>query len=118
MTEELEKKLNELLGLKKQIEELTTDKKKSDLISAFDKGTRKIKIYFYLYLAAGVVIAIAGITGMETNTGNHFIALFVAIVGFETTVLIKMWYHTMTTKLTILQEIKQLELRITEMLNK
>jgi hypothetical protein len=51
MTEELEKKLNELLGLKKQLEEITADKKKSDTASEFGEKNRKIKVYFYIYLA-------------------------------------------------------------------
>jgi len=118
MTEELEKKLNELLGLKKQLEEITADKKKSDATSEFGEKSRKTKVYFYIYFVISVGIVLFGVKGMEMNTGNQFIALFLAIVGFEGTVLIKMWYHTITTKLTILQEMKQFELRITEMLKK
>lgn len=118
MTEELEKKLNELLGLKKQIEEMTADKKKSDASSEFEKKGRKTKVIFYIYLAISVGIVLFGIQGMEMNTGNQFIALFVAIVGFGSTVLMKMWYHTVATRLAILREMKEFELRITEMLKK
>ena len=118
MTEELEKKLNELLRLKKQIEEMTADKKKSDAVSEFGEKSRKTKVYFYIYLAISVGILLFGVKGMEMNTGNQFIALFVAIVGFEGTVLMKMWYHTVATRLAILQEMKEFELRITEMLKK
>jgi hypothetical protein len=119
MTEELEKKLNELLGLKKQLEEITANKKKSDAASEFEEKNRKTKVYFYIYLAISVGILLFGITGMEMNTGKYqIIALFTAIVGFESTVLMKMWYHTITTKLSILREMKEFELRITEMLKK
>ncbi len=118
MTEELEKKLNELLGLKKQLEEITANKKKSDTSLEFERKKRKTKIIFYIYLAIFTGTAIYGIKGMQENTNNQFIALFIAIVGFVSTVLMKMWYHTVTTMLIILQEMKEFELRITEMLKK
>jgi hypothetical protein len=119
MTEELENKLNELLGMKKQIEELTADKKQADATSIFEKRNRKTKIYLYIYLAIAVVITLLGIMGIQENKDEYkLLALFMAIVGFETTVLMKMWYHTITTKLSILQEMKQFEIRLTEMLKK
>jgi hypothetical protein len=119
MTEELEQKLNELLGMKKQLDELTSDKKKADTTSEFEQRNRKTKIYYYVYLAIAVVITLLGIMGIQENADEYkLFALFMAIVGFETTVLMKMWYHTVTTKLSILQEMKQLELRLTELLKK
>ena len=118
MTEELEKKLNELLGMKKQLDEITANKKISDISLDFEAKKRKTKIIFYIYIAISACVAIYGISAMENNSGNQFIALFIAIVGFENTVLMKMWYHTIITKLTILQEMKEFELRITDMLKK
>ena len=50
------------------------------------------------------------------NTGKYQISLFYALLGFESTILIKMWYHTVTSKQTILQEMKKYELRIIETL--
>jgi len=119
MTEELEKKLNDLLGLKKQIEELATDKKKTDITSTFDERNRKTKVYFYIYFTVSLGIMLFGIFGIYMNTGKYQImSLFYAILGFEGTVLMKMWFHTMSSKLSILQEMKHMELRITELLQK
>lgn len=119
MTEDMEKKLNELLGLKKQLEELTADKKKSDILSTFDERGRKTKVYFYIYFAISLGIMLYGMFGIYMSTGKfQILALFYAILGFEGTVLMKMWFHTMSSKLSILQEMKQMELRITELLQK
>ena len=119
MTEELEKKLNELLGLKRQLEEITADKEKSKASAIFEEKQRKVKVYFYIYFAVSLGIMLFGIWGIYMNTGKYqILSLFYAILGFEGTVLMKMWYHMMTTKLTILQEMKQFELRITELLKK
>jgi hypothetical protein len=119
MTEDMEKKLNELLGLKKQIEELTTDKKKSDIASTFDERSRKTKVCFYIFFAVSLGIMLYGMFGIYMNTGKYQImSLFYAILGYESTVLMKMWIHTMSSKLSILQEMKQMELRITDLLQK
>jgi hypothetical protein len=119
MTEEMEKKLNELLGLKKQLEEIAADKKESDTTTVFAERSRKTKVYFYIWFAVSIGIMLMGFIGISMNTGkDQIIALFIAVVGFESTVLMKMWYHVIATKLAILQEMKQFELRITEMLKK
>jgi len=119
MTEELEKKLNELLGLKKQIEELTEDKRKFDVSSVFERKKRKTKVFFYIWFAVTLAIMLFGMAGLFMNTGKYqIISLFYAILGFEGNVLIKMWYHTIATRLAILQEMKQFEIRIMEMLKK
>jgi len=117
MTEELENKLNELLGLKKQLDELTTDKKISDASSVFEEKKKKIKIHFFIWFAAMVVLMLFGLLGVFMNTGKYqIISLFYGLMGFESTVLMKMWYHTVTSKQTILQEMKKSELRIMETL--
>jgi hypothetical protein len=120
MTEDIEKKLNELLGLKKQMEELAADKKKTDTVSEFEGKSRKTKTILYIYLVICVGIMLIGVSGIEMNTGidKKLIALFMAIVGFEGTVLMKLWFHITQNRLTILQEMKQMELRITELLQK
>ena len=119
MTEDMEKKLNELLGLKKQLEEITAEKKKADTTSEFEGKKSKTLIYFYVCFTIFLSITLIGLIGLFMNTGkNQIISLFSAIVGFEGTVLMRMWYHTVASRLAILQEKKQLELRITEMLKK
>jgi hypothetical protein len=119
MTEEMEKKLNELLGMKKQLDELTLEKGKLDANSAFDEQTRKIKKHFYIWLALTIIIMLVGVIGLLLNSGKYqIISLFYALLGFEGSILMKIWYHTMATKLAILKEMKQFELRITEILKK
>jgi len=117
MTEELENKLNELLGLKKQLDELTADKKISEASSVFEEKKKKIKIRYFIWLAVMFAIMLFGLVGVFMNTGKYqIISLFYGLMGFESTVLIKMWYHTVTSRQAILQEMKKSELRIIETL--
>lgn len=117
MTEELENKLNELLGLKKQLDELTADKKLSDASSVFEEKKKEIKRRYFTLLIFMMAFMVFGIVGVFMNTGKYqIISLFYALMGFESTILMKMWYHTVTSKQTILQEMKKSELRIIETL--
>jgi hypothetical protein len=119
MSEELEKKLSELLGMKKQLEELTSEKRKSEALTTFAGKRKQMNIVFWIYLAIFVVIAIGGITGIETETGSEQIfSLFVALLGCEGAIFIKMWYHTTRSRLLILEEMKQFEIRMTALLEK
>ena len=119
MTEELEKKLNELLELKEQVEKLNAHNEKFEASSVFEEKKRKTRRYYYIWFAITLGIMIFGMAGIFMNTGKYQItSLFYALLGFESNVLIKMWYHTICTKLAILEEMKQFELRITEMLKK
>jgi hypothetical protein len=90
MSEELEQKLNELLGMKKQLEEFTAQKKKTETTSVFEEKRKTIKKYYYIYLGIAVLITLAGVAGIEGNAEKYrLVALFMAIVGFESTVLMK-----------------------------
>jgi len=119
MTEELEKKLSELLGMKKQLEELTTEKRKNETTTTFAEKKKQMILYYWIFIAIFVVIAIGGIVGVETETGSSQIySLFVALLGCEGAFFIKMWYHTTRSRLLILEEMKQFEIRMTALLEK
>jgi hypothetical protein len=119
MSEELEQKLNELLGMKKQLEEFTAQKKKTETTSVFEEKRKTIKKYYYIYLGIAVLITLAGVAGIEGNAEKYrLVALFMAIVGFESTVLMKLWYHNKISMIAILEELKKTEFRILEVLEK
>jgi hypothetical protein len=122
MTEELENKLNELLGMKKQIDELTTDKKiaEDEILLKYEKQGRTSKIIYNIYGALSSIICAIGYLfifispSSKTQTGALTVIIFAAALlsGAE----IK--HHNTKSKLSVLKEIKQLELRLTEMLKK
>jgi len=84
----------------------------------YDK-MRNVKIVTWISLVICVAIIIAGIKGMSDNTGKYVnFALFMALVGFNSTILIKLWCWQMYTKIGIIKEIKQLQLQIAELAEK
>lgn len=81
----------------------------------YDK-MRNVKIVAWIGLVICVVIILAGMEGMSHNTGKYVnFGLFMALVGFNSTILIKLWCWQMYTKIGIIKEIKQLQLQIAEL---
>ncbi len=131
MTEELEKKLNELLGLKKQMEEVTAKQRKKNTLSVLEqykKEARRARIRFLIGFAMGLLLMWFGILGLcstqviimghdITGTPAQYvlgaIALLIGIFDLSLTVIASC---IRGSKLAILAEFKQFELRITEML--
>ncbi len=131
MTEELEKKLNELLGLKKQLEEITEEKQKAIASSVFERYKKEARfnlIRFWVKIALGLAYFTIGMIGVivclhaianDVPQGTYQgLMLFIGIIGFGIVIVGRLQFDTIRSKLSILQELKQFELRITEMLKK
>ena len=122
MTEELEKKLNELLGLKKQLEEITEEKQKTvtaSIIGRYKKEAGLASIRFWVAVALGYSLVIFGlIIYVHTHDLIYIDCPTIIIAGLGLMVFAKLCWLIRKSKLSILQEIKQFELRITEMLKK
>ncbi len=122
MTEELEQKLTELLGLKKQLEEITEEKQKTVASSVFKKYKNKNTlnwVFFWLTFVLGMVFISFGLIVIQLTEGVLYIdSPTCIIVGLLILVFARMLFRIRQDKLEILQEMKQFELRITEMLKK
>ena len=132
MTEELEKKLNELLGLKKQLEEATEERKKIAAASALEqykKEARNSRIRFWFGIVIGFVFIELGVIGfcstklmvMGVNLAGPSKFIFGAIgmlLGIVVPIAAKLGLRISQSKLAILQEMKQFELRMRELLTK
>jgi len=122
MTEELENKLNELLGMKKQIDELTADKKiaEDEILLKYEKQGRTSKIIYNIYGVLSSIMIVIGYLCIfalnSSRTQSSALTLFIFAAALMSTAEIK--HHNTKSKLSVLKEIKQLELRLTEMLKK
>jgi hypothetical protein len=109
----IETKLNELLKMKDDLDELKSQRKQQETIDDFEKKQITLKRYFYIWLAVCVIIMLAGIAGIEQNSEQHKLnALFIALVGLNGTLLMKLWYFIKLSNLTVLQELKQLRIQL------
>ncbi len=122
MTEELEKKLNELLGLKKLLEEVTEEKQKTvtaPVVKKYKKKTILNWVFFWLTFVLGMAFVSFGLIVLQLTDGVLYIDCHTCIiVGLLILTFARMLFRIRQNKLVILQEMKQFELRITEMLKK
>ena len=122
MTEELEKKLNELLGLKKLLEEVTEEKQKTvtaPVVKKYKKKTILNWVFFWLTFVLGMAFVSFGLIVLQLTDGVLYIdSNTCIIVGILILTFARVLFRIRQNKLAILQEIKQLELRITEKMKK
>lgn len=97
----------------------TNSKVVEEIRNFYKKKNRKAKIECSLRLAAAIAITIYGVIGIKYNTGLHVTwALFTAIVGVNAAMVIILWYWQIQAKLSILKEMKELQLQLTELTQK
>ena len=133
MSEELEKKLNELLGMKKQMEEATAEQRKKNTLSVlkeYKKEAKRSRIRSLIALIIGMVFLLFGAAGLGSTQimimghdisgtpaqyalGGTFMLLGVFLISITL-----LGSCIRVSKLQILAELKQFELRIIETLKK
>jgi len=122
MTEELEKKLNELLGLKKLLEQVTEEKQETvtaPVIKKYKKKTIWNWVFFWLTFVLGMAFVSFGLIVIQLTDGVVYIDCNTCIiVGILILTFARMLFRIRQNKLAILQEMKQFELRIMEILKK
>ena len=86
----------------------------------FDKNMRKTKIIFWIFYLCSIGMMIAGYIGLRTaaSTAGMLSWVLFFMIGFNSTILMKLWYWVIDTKLSVLKEMKQLQLQITELSGK
>ena len=86
------------------------------LFERFVNNIQRAKLVFWIFFGISLIIMFTGLSLLFklSNPNELAVALFVALVGFNSTILIKLWYWTMYTKFEVLKELKQLELQIAE----
>lgn len=89
-----------------------SDPWRSALISRFDAKRKKLVLYATLQLVMGLAIFFAGALMLNNLPGLKLmlLAAVIMLVGFETTVLVKLWYWIAETNIRVTREIKQLQL--------
>jgi hypothetical protein len=122
MTEKLEEELKELLGLKKQLEENTEAKQKektSSVVGRYKKEARFNLIRCCVAVALGWAMVMFGTIIYVLNHDVVYIDCPTLIIaGLLLMLVAKVCWLIRRSKLTILQEMKEFELRMTEMLKK
>jgi hypothetical protein len=81
----------------------------------YDTNLRKAKIVFWIYFLLSIGMMIGGYIGLRfaADTKGMLCWVLFFMIGFNSTILMKLWYWVVDNKLSVLKEIKQLQLQIT-----
>jgi len=97
---------------RKEIEHMIIQKYETDMF--------KVKVVFWIFFALSLGMMAGGYIGLrsavETKAMLCWVILF--MIGFNSTILMKLWYWVCDTKLNVLKEMKQLQLQVTELSGK
>jgi hypothetical protein len=87
---------------------------RKESVQMFERKIRTIRWLTALFLVMDVAAMVAAATFLQFATSTQMMiwCAILFMVAFESTILIKLWYWVMTSKLSVLRELKQLELRL------
>ena len=97
---------------RKEIEKMIFQKYTSDM--------NKAKLITWIFLILSLGMMGAGYVGIKnaSETKSMLLWLIFFMIGFNSTILMKLWYWVVNTKLNILKEMKQLQLQVSELAGK
>lgn len=117
---QFEKNLGQALGGRGQYDKQKSDNVRKEALKMFDDKLKLYKWVTWGFLAFETVCMAVLAWGFWMIGDVKWLVAVAAlfIVSFESTVLMKLWYWQMNTKIGTLKEMKQLELQIAELTQK
>jgi len=122
--DELEKQLKKVLeknGVFDVSKSETSRKEiKQMIFQKFEGDMSRVKVVFWIFLVISAAMMVGGMLFInhEKGTRGMIFAAVITLIGYNSTILMKLWYWVVSTKLNILKEIKQLQLQIAELADK
>ena len=114
---DLEKELKKVLGQNGNFNASKNETLRKEIVQMWaDKNLLRARIVFWIFFLLSIGMMIGGYIGLRsaTNTKEMLSWVIFFMIGFNSTILMKLWYWVVDTKLNVLKEIKQLELQIAE----
>jgi hypothetical protein len=116
-----EKELKEVLEKNGDFDSAKSETLRKEIVQMqYDKNVRKTKIIFWIYFLLSIGMMIGGYIGLRlaADTKGMLSWVIFFMIGFNSTILMKLWYWVVDTKLNVLKEVKQLQLQIAEQTGK
>lgn len=116
-----EKELKEVLGKNGTFDFAKSETLRKEIVKMWaDKNLQRARIVFWIFFLASIGMMVGGYIGLSfaTSTKGMLGWVIFFMIGFNSTILMKLWYWIVDTKLNVLKEMKQLQLQITEQTGK
>ena len=116
---DFENKLKEALQTKRDIKIDDARRKEIEqmIFQKYDSDMKKVTLIYWIFFILSLGMMAGGYIGLRAapNTKSMLLWLIFFMIGFNSTILMKLWYWVMNSKLNILREMKQLQLQISEL---
>lgn len=90
------------------------------IFQKYETDIFKVKVVFWIFFVLSLGMMAGGYIGLrfagDTRGMLNWVLLF--MIGFNSTILMKLWYWVVDTKLNVLKEMKQLQLQVAELSGK
>lgn len=116
-----EKELKEVLEKDGHFDAAKSKTLRKEIVQMWcDKNLLRAKLVFWIFFLLSIGMMIGGYIGLRsaTNTKEMLSWVIFFMIGFNSTILMKLWYWVVDTKLNVLKEMKQLQLQIAEQAGK
>ncbi|MFA5251188.1 MAG: DUF6768 family protein [Phycisphaerae bacterium] len=93
---------------------------RKETVQMFDDNMRKVKIVYWICILLCLGMMGTGYIGLRSaaDTRDMLLCVILFMIGFNSTILMKLWYWVVSSKYKVLEEIKRLQLQIAEQVGK
>ena len=119
--DKLEKQLKKVLEKNGIFDVSKSETLRKEIVQMWcDKNLLRAKLVLWIFLLLSIGMMVGGYIGLRSagNTRGMILWAIFLMIGFNSTVLMKLWYWVVDAKLNILKEVKQLQLQIAELTGK
>lgn len=119
--DKLEKQLKKVLEKNGIFDVSKSETLRKEIVQMWcDKNLLRAKLVLWIFLLLSMGMMVGGYIGLRSagNTRGMILWAVFLMIGFNSTILMKLWYWVVDAKLNIQKEIKQLQLQIAELTGK
>lgn len=119
--DKLEKQLKKVLEKNGVFDVSKSETLRKELIQMWcDKNLQRTKLVYWIFFLLSLGMMGGGYIGLRSagNTRGMILWAIFLMIGFNSTILMKLWYWVVDAKLNIQKEVKQLQLQIAELAGK
>ena len=118
--DKLEKQLKQVLEKNGVFDTTKSEALRKEIIQMWcDKNVLRVKLVFWIFFMLSIGMMVGGYIGLRSagNTRDMLSWVVFFMIGFNSTILMKLWYWVVHTRINLQKELKQLQLQIAELGN-
>jgi hypothetical protein len=112
-----EKELKEALEKNGDFDVAKSETLRKEIVQMwYDENLRRAKLVFWIFFLLCLGMMGAGYIGLRSATDTRGMLLWVIffMIGFNSTILMKLWYWVVHTRINLQKDLKQIQLQIAE----